>query len=138
RCFKITTSSEPALTTTTFVPLTRAPATNPPPSIVTDLVMGIVPKPPVSSTSISPPGFVLVIAPANVLHGVTRRQLFASSPKADMKVRFSCPTAVEKDANEKLTHKMILRLERDSFIKCCPLRIRCPAFYQEMILIAMA
>ncbi len=45
------------------------------------------PKPPESSTLISPPAAVFEIAPANVLHGAVRLHGLASSPTPDTHVR---------------------------------------------------
>ena len=70
-----------------FVPELRIEASVPVPSIVIDVVIVTVPKPPGSRTEISPPAAVLEIAPPNVLHGAVRLQGFASSPTPDTQVR---------------------------------------------------
>ena len=58
----------------------------------------IAPKPPGSSTSISPPAAVFEIAPANVLHGSVREHGLASSPTPDTQVRIAMsPPASEPD-----------------------------------------
>src|SRR5215469_8300641 len=62
-------------------------------SIEIDLVMVTAPNPPGSSTSISPPGAVFEIAPANVLHGAVRLHGFASSPTPETQVRVACALA---------------------------------------------
>src|SRR5579859_7727652 len=51
------------------------------------LVMVRAPNPPGSKASISPPGAVLEIAPAKVLHGAVRLQGLASSPTPETHVR---------------------------------------------------
>src|SRR3954462_13148772 len=48
------------------------PASAPAPSIVIDLVIVTLPYPPPSTTSMYPPAAVLLMAPANVLHGAVR------------------------------------------------------------------
>src|SRR5215472_18114050 len=81
-----------AWTTIPFVPATRTDATwPPPPSSVIALVMVRAPNPPGSSASISPPGAVLEMAPANVLQGAVRLQGLASSPTPETQVRLACP-----------------------------------------------
>src|SRR5687768_6416324 len=62
-------------------------------SMVIDLVMVRVPKPPGSRQLISPPGAVLEMAPAKVLHGAVRLQGLASSPTPDTQVRVACAEA---------------------------------------------
>src|SRR5262245_12916478 len=84
---RITTSPLPALMTMPLVPETRTPARPDVPSIVIDFVIVSAPKPPGSSTSISPAGAVLEIAPAKVLHGAVRLQGLASSPTPETQVR---------------------------------------------------
>ena len=49
--------------------------------------MVTAPKPAESSTLMKPPSAVLLIAPANVLHGAVRLHGFASSPTPDTQVR---------------------------------------------------
>jgi hypothetical protein len=92
----VTTSLTPALT---VIPLTppelRTLAMTPVPSIVIPLVIVTEPKPPESSALISPPGAVLEIAPANVLHGAVRLQGFTSSPTPETHVRGACANADE-------------------------------------------
>src|SRR5712691_3501332 len=58
-----------------------------------DLVMVTAPKPPGSSTLISPPAAVFEIAPANVLHGAVRLQGLTSSPTPETQVRVACACA---------------------------------------------
>src|SRR6478752_1260450 len=85
---RLTKSVAAALTTIPFVPATSTELSPPPmPSIVIDLVMVTPPNPPGSSVSISPPGAVFEIAPANVLHGAVRLHGLASSPTPDTHVR---------------------------------------------------
>src|SRR5882757_4206959 len=88
RLRRMTTSFGPAWITIPLVPLTRTEATwPPPPSMVMDLVMVTAPNPPGSRASISPPGAVLEMAPAKVLHGAVRLHGLASSPTPDTHVR---------------------------------------------------
>src|ERR1700709_2166466 len=56
-------------------------------SIVIDLVIVSVPKPPGSRQSISPPAAVLEIAPAKVLQGAVRLHGLTSSPTPETHVR---------------------------------------------------
>jgi hypothetical protein len=58
--------------------------------MVIDFVIVTAPKPPGSSTEISPQGAVFEIAPANVLHGAVRLHGFASSPTPETQVRVAC------------------------------------------------
>src|SRR5215471_17171064 len=75
-------------------PTTSDPAIDPPePSMVSDLVMVTAPNPPGSSTLMKPPAAVLLMAPANVLHGAVRLHGFTSSPTPDTQVRFACAYA---------------------------------------------
>src|SRR5258708_3266743 len=104
---KITTASlmwvPPVTLTLTPLPvLTRIEAQPDPcpPSMVRALVMVTAPKPPGSSTSISPPSAVFEIAPAKVLHGAVRLHGFASSPTPETQVRVAWPWA--NDANPKV------------------------------------
>src|ERR1700730_10844277 len=91
RLRSVTTSVAGALTNIPLVPLTKTLATwPPPPSIVTALVIVTAPKPPGSKASISPPGAVFEMAPANVLHGAVRLQGLASSPTPETQVRDAC------------------------------------------------
>ena len=55
--------------------------------MVIDFVTLTAPKPPGSSTEISPPAAVLEIAPANVLQGAVRLHGLTSSPTPDTQVR---------------------------------------------------
>src|SRR5687767_6094399 len=56
-------------------------------SIVIDFVIVTAPKPPGSSTLISPQAAVFEIAPAKVLQGAVRLQGLASSPTPETQVR---------------------------------------------------
>src|SRR5215510_1508854 len=92
------------LTTTPFVPLARIEAhPDPvPPSIVIYLVIVTEPKPPGSSTSISPPSMVLLIAPPKVLHGAVRLQGSASFPTPDTNVLDACACASEQQSRHRI------------------------------------
>src|SRR5262245_24938015 len=88
--------------TTMFAPLTLTPLTPPAAmiepsvpsqSMVIDLVMVTVPKPPGSRQLISPPAAVFEIAPGKVLHGAVRLHGLASSPTPDTHVRVACASA---------------------------------------------
>src|SRR5262249_35915816 len=57
------------------------------------LVMVSAPKPPPSRQLISPPGAVLEIEPAKVLHGAVRLHGLASSPTPETHVRVACAFA---------------------------------------------
>jgi len=71
-----------------LVPATRTPPVPTPSSeMVIALVMVTAPKPPGSSTLISPLAAVLEIAPAKVLHGAVRLHGLASSPTPETQVR---------------------------------------------------
>src|SRR3954449_5676325 len=66
--------------------------------MVIDFVMVTAPNPPGSSTLISPPAAVLLIAPAKVLQGAVRLQGLASSPTPETQVRVACAEAVAGSA----------------------------------------
>src|SRR5689334_21717678 len=80
-----------------------------------DLVMVTEPKPPGSSTLISPPAAVFEMAPANVLHGAVRLHGLASSPTPDTHVRVACACA---NAGKKHTALMI---EATAIIRALPI-----------------
>src|SRR5262249_60976129 len=67
--------------------------------MVMDFVIVRAPKPPGSRASISPPGAVLEMAPAKVLHGAVRLHGLASSPTPDTQVLVACACASEKAAS---------------------------------------
>src|SRR5215469_4000598 len=114
RLRRITTSEElDVATTIPLVPATRTDATwPPPPSMVMDLVIVSAPNPPGSKASISPPGAVLEIAPANVLQGAVRLQGFASSPTPDTQVRvaWALISVVPNKTIARAPSKLILRM----------------------------
>src|SRR3954452_19320401 len=79
------------------------------------------PKPPGSSTLISPPPAVFEMAPAKVLHGAVRLHGFASSPTPETQVRVAwawadpiCKTA------KRIPPKMVLKSAL-FFITCPPM-----------------
>src|SRR6185369_4595280 len=86
----VTTSLVPALMMMAFVPDTSTPASNPSEEMVIALVMVTAPKPPGSSTLISPLGAVFEMAPAKVLQGAVRLHGLASSPTPETQVRVAC------------------------------------------------
>src|ERR1700722_3686442 len=88
-----TLSVAPAATTIPFVPDTNTPASMWSERMVIDLVIVTAPKPPGSSTLISPAAAVLEMAPAKVLHGAVRLHGLASSPTPDTHVRVACACA---------------------------------------------
>jgi hypothetical protein len=77
------------------------------------------PKPPGSSTEISPPAAVFEMAPANVLHGAVRLHGFASSPTPDTQVRVACAYAADDPTKAKAIIVAAIRTVR--FI-CLPSR----------------
>src|SRR3954454_20039632 len=97
-----------SFTFTPLVPAERIPANVPVPLIVTLLVIVTVPKPPGSSTEISPFMAVFEIAPANVLHGAVRLHGLASSPTPETQVRVACANP----AVENPTKRVAPRRER--------------------------
>jgi hypothetical protein len=92
---KITSVVDIPFTMTPFTREAVIPASVPSPLIVMDLVIVTAPKPPGSSTEISPQVAVFEIAPAKVLQGAVRLHGLASSPTPDTQVRVACA-----DANE--------------------------------------
>src|ERR1043166_5041733 len=80
-----------------LVPETSTPASMHSEIMLMALVIVTPPKPPGSSTLISPPVAVFEMAPANVLHGAVRLHGLASSPTPETQVRvaWAC-TMVEK------------------------------------------
>src|SRR5437868_8641938 len=60
-----------------------------------DLVTVTAPKPPGSSTLISPPAAVFEMAPAKVLHGAVRLHGLTSSPTPETQVRVAWANARE-------------------------------------------
>src|SRR5438132_2823946 len=84
--------------------------------MVIDLVIVTVPKPPGSSTLISPSLAVLEMAPANVLHGAVRLHGLASSPTPDTQVRVACAWASDANASTKVAITSSLIVNRNLFI----------------------
>src|SRR5690348_14683034 len=94
---RITLSAGPAATVMPGVPETSTPdSPDSPQMIEIALVIVSAPKPPGSRQLISPPGAVLEIAPAKVLHGAVRLHGLASSPTPETQVRvaWACAGAV--------------------------------------------
>src|SRR5262249_21504486 len=89
--------------------------------MVIDLVMVTAPKPPGSSTLISPPAAGFEIAPAKVLHGAVRLQGSASLPTPETQVRVACAwagaprNAVEKSASTSAPKNVVLFINSSSF-----------------------
>src|SRR5512144_2407385 len=102
RLRRITASVGPAFTTMPLVPDASTPAIECPPSMVIAFVIVTAPNPPGSSTSMVPPAAVLLMAPANVLHGAVREHGLASSPTPETQVRVACAAANE--GNRTTTH----------------------------------
>src|SRR5262245_9201457 len=94
------------------LPADRMPASVPSPESVMALVMVTIPKPPGSSTEISPNAAVFEIAPANVLHGAVRLHGFASSPTPDTQVRVACAWAIGVMASTSAPAASVLITER--------------------------
>src|SRR5262249_3530842 len=89
-----TRSVGPAATVKPGVPDTSTPASPAGPQMIEmALVMVSAPKPPPSRQLISPPGAVLEIEPAKVLHGAVRLHGLASSPTPETHVRVACAFA---------------------------------------------
>ena len=109
-----TLSVAAALTLTPVVPLlARIEAiTPPPPSIVIAWPMLMVPKPPGSITSISPPTAVREYAPGNVLHGAVRLQGLASSPRPETHVRVACACAADVIAQKNSPNPRTMKKSR--------------------------
>src|SRR5262249_49839671 len=99
------------LTVTPIVPLARIDPYVPVQSIVMDLVMVTVPKPPGSRQLISPLMNVLLMAPAKVLQGAVRLQGSASLPTPDTKVRVAWALAGPAD---KVSTTTVARIEMDN------------------------
>src|SRR5437763_16523864 len=80
----------------TFTPLTPDASIDPnvpPQSMVIDLVIVTVPKPPGSRQLISPPAAVFEMAPAKVLQGAVRLHGLTSSPTPETQERVACARA---------------------------------------------
>src|SRR5687768_5931578 len=92
----------------------------PVPSMVIDLPIVIPPKPPGSSTLVSPARFVLRMAPAKVLHGWVRLQEFMSSPTPDTQVRLACAAAIKGNDIMATRTNRVLELAGDSSISQPP------------------
>jgi hypothetical protein len=95
-----------------FAPAPRMLAFTPTPLSVMAFVIVTPPKPPGSSTEISPPAAVFEIAPANVLHGAGRLHGLASSPTPDTQVRVACANANELPSNIQPINATVVRAER--------------------------
>src|SRR5262249_51397453 len=76
-----------------LVPVPRMCAIAGGPMIEIGFVIVRAPNPPGSRALMMPFAAVLLIAPANVLHGAVREQGFASSPTPDTHVRVACAPA---------------------------------------------
>jgi hypothetical protein len=74
------------------------PPSTPSAMIEIDFVIVTAPKPPGSSTLISPWAAVFEIAPAKVLHGAVRLHGLASSPTPETQVRDAWAEAAEATA----------------------------------------
>src|SRR5260370_2730560 len=107
-----------------LTPVATIPANDSPPSMVRDLSIITVPKPPASRTSISPPGLVFVLAPAKVLHGLVRLQGLASSPTAETQVRFTVALIAQRGARKKPRRAAHLVIHFCLFIMNTPFRSR--------------
>src|SRR3984893_11078126 len=113
----VTTSDAPAFTTMAVVPEERIDAKVPIPLMVIALVMVTAPYPPGSRASISPPGAVLLMAPAKVLQGAVREQGFTSSPTPETHVRVAWAIAgadtsrASRDTRRTEKNRFILRLQ---------------------------
>src|SRR5437016_2770268 len=90
------------------------------PSIVIAFVIVTAPNPPGSRASISPPGAVFDMAPANVLHGAVRLQGLASSPTPDTQVReaWPCIIAVPNTRTPNTVNNLILLMDIPFCSRC--------------------
>src|SRR5687767_3047185 len=113
---RITVSFTPALTITPVVNDDKMEPPIPPPSMVIDLVMVTAPKPPGSSTEISPPAAVFEIAPAKVLQGAVRLHGLTSSPTPETQVRVACACANELQVKQTTNTAIILSINLILFI----------------------
>src|SRR5262245_33864187 len=95
-----------------FVRAARILACVPTPLMVIDLVIVTAPKPPGSSTEISPPVAVFEIAPAKVLHGAVRLHGLASSPTPETHVREAWANAVVAPTTRQITTASEVRTNR--------------------------
>src|SRR5437773_2659337 len=124
-----------------FVPDTSTPASKRSERIVIDFVMVTPPKPPGSSTLISPPVAVFEIAPANVLHGAVRLHGLTSSPTPETHVRVACALAKSTYTRESssvahmIDSTMALRITENLRLTGCRARTvhrqRTAAFYSR-------
>src|SRR5258707_5380418 len=85
--------------------------------------MVTAPKPPGSSTLISPPPAVFEMAPAKVLHGAVRLHGLASSPTPETQVRVAW---AEADPAFRAAATSIVSADRDTFIMAS-----LPAFFDR-------
>src|SRR5438270_361360 len=109
-----------SLTLTPLVPAASMEANVPPPSMVIDLVMVTVPKPPGSMQSISPPSAVFEMAPAKVLQGAVRLHGLASSPTPDTHVLVACAWAADAQARVNARNANAFRVKRILFMVKSP------------------
>src|SRR3982751_2224670 len=106
----LTSVASVMLTKIPLVPAAKIEAKVPWPSIVIDLLMVTVPKPPGSRASISPSLAVFEIAPANVLQGAVRLHGLVSLPTPDTHVLVACACAKEERVMMNTTHVRTLRV----------------------------
>src|SRR5690348_17014268 len=99
-----------------FVPDTSTPASKPSELMVIALVIVTPPKPPGSSTLISPCGAVFEIAPAKVLHGAVRLHGLASSPTPETQVRVACALAGAAARVMAMTPKQSVAMDSSDFL----------------------
>src|ERR1041384_5875549 len=82
--------------------------------------MGTAPRPPGSRQSISPPAAVLLMAPANVMHGAVRLHGLASLPTPDTQVRVACALAGRTESPRPAA---AIRMAMPLFIQVTPSRL---------------
>ncbi len=97
-------------------PVFNTPAIAPRPSTVIDFVIVNAPKPPGSIILISPPVAVLLMAPANVLHGAVRLQGLRSSPTPETHVRGAWAWATNAHAKANIAMVRIRRVKLTLYI----------------------
>ncbi len=96
-------SVAPALMMMPLTPAASMPPSTPSARSMIDFVIVTAPKPPGSSTLISPWAAVFEIAPAKVLHGAVRLHGLASSPTPETQVRDAWAEADEANATRTRT-----------------------------------
>src|SRR5262245_14509988 len=98
------------------MPVARTPPNVALQSMVIDLVIVTVPKPPGSRQLMMPFTAVFEMAPAKVLHGAVRLHGFTSSPTPETQVRVACACAVEPQKSGASAATAIANTKADCFL----------------------